>query len=320
MKTHVILCTHNGEKYIQEQIESILLQSLVVDYIHVYDFSSQDKTINIVKTKFKKNKNIFIKSNLPAHGAAKSFFFAFNDLLHKIKDEDFVFIADQDDVWFTDKVKTILKIFQDSGNNKELMIAHDVRVVNSDLEEIAPSFYTGDPYLLPRDLTTKRLILCNPIIGHTMGLPGRLLRMICQNISVDNYLMHDWAISMFCHRYAQIAFHSQPLSLYRQHDSNLLGSNKKINIFSKIKRTYFFSQRLLHQAKQLGLDINRIDKKRNIQKKEIKYFLKISNNSTEYWKLPILLAWYSLSTGPTLKRRLLSLFLLINALFSRLKN
>lgn len=308
MKIHVVLCSHNGEKYIEEQINSILCQEHQVDFIHIYDFSSQDRTLDIIQSI--KNKKIILNSALPAHGAASSFFFAFNDIIGKIFDKDLVFFADQDDVWLNEKTKHVIQCFLIKHDYENLLLAHDVKIVDSILKVISPSFYTGDPYLIPRDLDSKRLLLCNPLIGHTMAMSGALLKKICKNINSQNYLMHDWAISLFCYRYAEIEFLPQKLSLYRQHDTNIIGAKRKNSIYSKIKRTYSFSGLLIGQAEQFGKDIQRIDKTLSADQNNYQALKSVVNASSKKWRLPLLLAWYSASTGPTMKRKLLSIFIL----------
>lgn len=312
MKTHVVLCSYNGEKYIKEQIESILSQDTTIDFFHIFDFSSHDKTVDVI------NKinipNLDLHTQLEAKGVARSFFHAFSKLCTIISDDDCIFLVDQDDVWKKNKTNIVLNAYiENIKNHKNLVVAHDVQVVDENLKIISSSFYTGNPYQLPRDLTQERVLLCNPIIGHTMAISGHLLRNICKQISVEPYLMHDWAITLFAQRYGKIIFLSQPpLSLYRQHQNNVLGTMRKLSIFNKIKRTLIFSENLVKQSIHYGKGIEELDQIYLKSTMNLVFLKKIACTEKKIWLIYPYLMQSSLIHGPTIKRKILSLFFLIN--------
>ena len=98
-KVQVLLSTYNGEKYLQEQIESIIRQEDVEISLLIRDDGSCDKTIEIIENLKRKNSNIIYYSgnNL---GPARSFM----DLINKSGNFDYYAFSDQDDVWKSKKL------------------------------------------------------------------------------------------------------------------------------------------------------------------------------------------------------------------------
>ena len=103
----VALCTYNGEKYITEQINSILEQSTPVDEIVICDDGSTDNTITIIED-IKQNcsTNIIINRNTQNLGVCANF-----ELAISLCKGEVILLSDQDDIWNHDKVKTIVSWF-----------------------------------------------------------------------------------------------------------------------------------------------------------------------------------------------------------------
>ncbi|MBQ3543884.1 MAG: glycosyltransferase [Lachnospiraceae bacterium] len=103
-KVSVVISTYNGEKYIEEQLESVLKQTMQPDEVIISDDASNDQTVLIVEDFIKKNKleNWVIIKNRENKGWMKNFF----DLLCKASG-DIVFMCDQDDVWIQDKIEVM---------------------------------------------------------------------------------------------------------------------------------------------------------------------------------------------------------------------
>lgn len=110
MKTSVAMCTYNGAKYIQEQLNSILQQTKSVDEIIICDDCSNDETIPIIRN-IAHNTTIPIKlcENKENIGARRNF----ENAISYCKG-DIIFLSDQDDVWRKDKVETILQWFEEN--------------------------------------------------------------------------------------------------------------------------------------------------------------------------------------------------------------
>lgn len=109
MKISVALCTYNGEKYISQQINSILDQSTPVNEIIICDDNSTDNTVEIIKGIFsqKSFSNYKIEINVPALRTIKNFEKAVSLCTGR-----WIFLSDQDDVWNYDKVEKLLAAVQ----------------------------------------------------------------------------------------------------------------------------------------------------------------------------------------------------------------
>lgn len=108
MRVSVAMCTYNGEKYLREQIDSILQQTITVNEIIVCDDMSSDDTTLILEEYKKKHPNLFyIHTNEVNLKSIKNFEKAIS-----LCTGDILFLSDQDDVWMNNKVEEILKTFE----------------------------------------------------------------------------------------------------------------------------------------------------------------------------------------------------------------
>ena len=116
-KTMISVCmaTYNGEKYIREQVESILCQLGPEDEIVISDDGSKDHTIQMVDSL---DKRIKVFLNEGKHGVVPNFE---NALKHS--SGDYIFFSDQDDIWSPDKVERCLHALEDSD-----LVVHNSRV------------------------------------------------------------------------------------------------------------------------------------------------------------------------------------------------
>lgn len=111
MKVSVLMTTYNGEKYIHEQLESILLQSRQADEVIICDDCSKDRTVNIIKDFIYQNSlvNWTLYQNKENKGWQRNFIEGL-----KYTSGDVIFFSDQDDIWLTHKIKTMTDIMEES--------------------------------------------------------------------------------------------------------------------------------------------------------------------------------------------------------------
>ena len=95
MKKHVLLCSHNGENFIKDQILSIINQEEKIDYIHIFDFASTDTTYDQIIEIKETHKNYAwnISKINHAPGPAASFFYAIKKVSPLISSTDFILLA-----------------------------------------------------------------------------------------------------------------------------------------------------------------------------------------------------------------------------------
>lgn len=121
----VALCTYNGERFIREQLESILNQTMHVDEIVVCDDGSNDNTLQIIESLHKNTiTDIRIYRNEKNLGPAHNFQKAIN-----LCQGNIIFLSDQDDVWRKDKVETIVRYF--SRNEQKKVVFTDGLLIDT---------------------------------------------------------------------------------------------------------------------------------------------------------------------------------------------
>ena len=112
MKISVAICTYNGDQFIEEQIDSVLNQSLKVDEIVVCDDGSTDRTIAILNNYCLAYPNVFkIFRNDKNLKSVKNF-----EKSIGLCSGDYIFLSDQDDLWVKNKVETIIDFFEKNEN------------------------------------------------------------------------------------------------------------------------------------------------------------------------------------------------------------
>lgn len=98
----VCIATYNGEKYLKEQLDSIIPQLTAQDELIISDDGSKDTTMEIIKRYAANDSRIKVYKG-PGKGVIANFEFAINQT-----QGEFIFLADQDDVWLPEKVQTNL--------------------------------------------------------------------------------------------------------------------------------------------------------------------------------------------------------------------
>jgi glycosyltransferase involved in cell wall biosynthesis len=236
LRTAVIVCTHNGARFIEQQLASIASQTHAVDELHVFDWKSTDGTIDVVRKWLAANATQTLAKELhamdTAPGPARSFLHAL-ELVAGSSRADLIFLCDQDDLWMPEKVRTFLESYRGAGGAFDLAFS-DVNVLADAGGRVIPTFYgAGSPYRRPENLRDASLLVTNPAIGMTMCLRREWLVRI-SGVFGSYWIMHDWALMALCWltggraRYLDL-----PLVSYRQHDSNTLGAPVSRSILSR---------------------------------------------------------------------------------------
>ncbi|WP_284213077.1 glycosyltransferase [Comamonas jiangduensis] len=256
-KVAVLLAAYNGEKYIQEQIESIVNQVDVDIYIYISIDASTDRTLEICEKLQKIYKNIFIinESKERFGSAGKNFYYLIKNV--DFEEFDFIALSDQDDIWKPAKIirgiqlleeerafgySSDVECFWDAGDRKNKIIKKSYPQKKYDyyFEPAGP----GCTYIL-----TKKL---------TLSIQRELYNLI------NPPYHHDWYIYAFA-RANNFKWHidNQPNIYYRQHQKNQIGANiglqQYIKRFKKIK-SGSFNKELLEILKSINIDEKQIRK------------------------------------------------------------
>ena len=241
IRTIALVCTHNGEKYLKDQIDSIQKQTRGLDKIYLMDFESSDNTRNISKKLAEEYENIIRKEYDIAPGPAISFFIGIDRIRRVELGEYLLYLVDQDDFWLLSKNDFVLNQFSKSRFG---FAFHDVEIVNESLETLRPNYY-GSYWKAQRDFTLPSQLFSNCVIGHTCILHSDFVREL--SIPLDTRIpMHDWHIANQALLRDDYIFFEEVLSKYRQHDRNILGASKtgflhrlrRMRAYSKVLNGY----------------------------------------------------------------------------------
>lgn len=244
MNYSVLICTYNGEKFIVDQILSILSQTILPQRIYISDDGSSDSTIDLCVQTLKENNYLdFSLIEGPQNGASINFLNNIDNFT-----SEYLFLCDQDDVWLPEKIKAYadyLKykqcdlIFSDAYIYFDDGIDIGQMKKMSDFVDINLSFFGDDSILLK-----------NIVQGATICLSRRLAKTVRCNLNkvgMENIVIHDWFIAINAKYFGVIGYIQEPQILYRQHKGNIVGY--KTTIIRKLRNAYPFIKQLFFLKK-----------------------------------------------------------------------
>jgi glycosyltransferase involved in cell wall biosynthesis len=236
-KIAILLATYNGEKYIKEQINSLIKQKISGNIsLFISDDDSTDKTILIIK-KLVKNTKIKIKKIL--HVNFKSPFLNFLNLIQNVPSSyDYYFFCDQDDIWLENKLKISIK---NIDRGFDLFVSDLYQITDQDLEKNKNNLNIYFKKNLQQSYSyNKRNFLFflnnNCINGNVMALSKKLFYNFKKEKILYNY-GHDHLLLLYSFLLDyKIFFSKKKLIVHRLHNNNYSISNTFVKkFFSRIK-------------------------------------------------------------------------------------
>ena len=267
MNISVVICTCNGEKYIGDQLKSIVSQTLPPNEIIICDDDSEDNTLEIaekVLTSFEGK--IVIRKNSERVGVAKNFINGY-----RLASGEYIFSCDQDDVWRPNKIEIFFDAFQSS--HKELYFSNGL-VVDENLHSLG--FTTWDRVKFSKHMESDLLdiLLKRDIVtGAEMAVSKKLVEKIFDMPS--EYYLHDEWLALNAALANSIEAIDSDTFMYRQHGNNVAGmkANEKglvdgIKIWvqncrtlkSSYYRNFMRFSLLQRNAKSSGIESDKLDK------------------------------------------------------------
>lgn len=228
-KVDVLLPTYNGADYLEAQIDSILNQTHTNIRLIIRDDQSQDQTPAIIKKYVDSDSRVaFLDQPQTNLGLVKSI-----EYLLQISDAPYVMFADQDDVWFPDKVALFLKQATATDQNSPMLVHSDCYVTDQNLK------------ILKRFLGTKPFHygLKNSLFHFYVQGSSTMINQKLKEESLpfpEDVYLHDRYLHLVSEIKGTRVYMDTPTMFYRQHDKNLVGSQ---SIVKKIIRNLNWNQK-----------------------------------------------------------------------------
>ena len=267
-KVDILLATYNGEKYIREQIDSILNQTYKEFRLLISDDGSTDGTRDILNEYKAKDDRFEIFRQEENLGVVKNFEF----LLKKV-DAKYYMFSDQDDIWKDDKIE---KSFKKNEEGFDLVYS-DLEVVDENLNVTYESYWKlkGIYKKIKKYNNFESLYLNNFITGCTVISKKELIDTFMPLPNISKFVLHDYWISLIISQNGKIAYIEEPLIKYRQHKNNKVGSKKKSDELKSIDeiRSLFIQVKKEHFKVFIeNEDKFKSEKIKELNKKALKYY------------------------------------------------
>lgn len=218
----ILMATYNGEKYLGEQIDSILAQTCQDWHLYIHDDGSRDNTVPILKQYATGYSEKITILDYPSQGGAC---YNFLSMLQQV-DAKYYMFCDQDDVWLKDKVTVSLdymKRAEEQHQGKPIIVFTDLAVTDESLKIINPSFWqeiclypdfiTDFDHLAASTAVTGCAMLFNQLAKDTIVFPATYATM------------HDaWITACVLKNGGVIQPIKQQMVYYRQHEANCIGA------------------------------------------------------------------------------------------------
>ena len=226
----ILLATYNGEKYVKEQIESILNQNYKNIRLIISDDCSKDSTRKILK-QYENNERVEIHLQEKNLGYIRNFEY----LLKQVK-SDLYMLSDQDDVWLPEKVEKTLDVLK---QNDADMVFGDLEVVDENLNTVYPSF--NEFMLLNRKIkkeinSYKLNYLYNCVTGCTILSKKEFIKDILPVPYKSTYVAHDHWMALIVSLKGKMVYMPEKHIKYRQHGNNQIGTEKISHKFTRLEQ------------------------------------------------------------------------------------
>lgn len=290
----IVLPVYNGEKYLSQQLDSIIKQIYTNWRIYIRDDKSTDGTVDIIESYQRKypEKIVVVIDEERNLGVT-------NNVLHILKyvTSQYVMLCDQDDIWFRNKIGCLLRcmyIKERKLENIPLLIYSDAVIVDEDMQVISPSFHDYS------NLNCKRRSFVNLLQANIFqGASCIMNRLLIDKINsveirkLNKDIYHDWWIGAIVSAFGYIFCYHRPLMYYRQHGRNVLGADYCPKLLEALKikdegikqnfrkRNYLYINRPLCKELLSYYYDALTDRQREI----IEYFIHNSNNMIRFMKL-----------------------------------
>lgn len=221
----IAMATYNGEKFLQQQIDSILNQSYHDFELIICDDMSNDDTVQIIQSYMINYSNIKLYENINRLGSVKNF-----EKVISLCHTKYIALSDQDDVWDKNKLKILIKKMKQierTNENIPIMIHSDLKMINEKNQTIEKSYFKFRKYTLTNNKNLSHILGPCGVMGNTILMNKSLKEYILP--FPDDVIVHDYWIALINEIYGKRITINQPLVNYRIHGVNLSNSIHSLN-------------------------------------------------------------------------------------------
>ena len=221
-QVNILLATYNGEKFLKELLESLLLQEYRSIIVTARDDGSTDDTYQILR----KYSRLFSQFRL-MRGKRRGVIGNFFELLWNADNGcDMYAFCDQDDVWLPDKISRAVSLISRIDSSVPVMYCSRLEYIGSDSKHLGYSE-------VPRKLDFKNALVENVVTGATIVINKKGRELLCRR-RPRQVLMHDWWCYLVIAGFGKIVYDKYPSLRYRIHEGNLVG--EPIGIKKRLRR------------------------------------------------------------------------------------
>jgi glycosyltransferase involved in cell wall biosynthesis len=217
----VMMSTFNGEKYLHEQLCSILEQLPDNGELWIRDDGSSDRTVAIIRDVGDARIHLLEESNI---GFARSFL----ELMRSVPNErDMYMLADQDDVWLPGKIERAWHVVgQNSG--APFLYCTGTQLVDENLRFLGVSSW------FPNSVSFLNAFTENLVTGCTIAMNYDLLELATPKRGGEKIAFHDWWLYVVAVAFGSVFYDRVPTILYRQHAGNYIGKGVGLSRYAKM--------------------------------------------------------------------------------------
>lgn len=201
----IVLCTCNGSRYLDAQLESLRVQQCV-DEIVVVDDASDDDTLDLLQRHAAADPRVRVHVNSARLGVTRNF----ERAISLVRGE-WVALSDQDDVWLPHKIKRMLARWDGVAD----LMHHDSRKFHGPVPTRQPRATGGRRKFSGAD--ARRLLHRNSVVGHTVLVRTALARAL---LPFPFGVPHDWWLGVGAAVFGAVQYHDEALVHYRIHERN----------------------------------------------------------------------------------------------------
>jgi rhamnosyltransferase len=218
------MATFNGEKFLKQQMQSILDQSYSKFDLYVNDDGSRDKTLDIIKSFSIKDNRVHVL-NIKDNNNGQ--LYNFDKLMRYVNNMEYEYImfSDQDDIWYKDKILETLRFMKSKENGPTLVYTnYNENNISGSIKNKYDNFFPTEEHSI--------LLFQNWIMGCTVMINNKLLKYSGSiPPEADN---HDNWVMLLALTYGNIFYLDHVTMLHRLHNDNVTNNFKRMNYFKKI--------------------------------------------------------------------------------------